>query len=322
MNRVALALALALLTLTACRSTDAPRKSQTPPASEVATWKSLTPEEHEVIVEQGTERAFSGEYWNHHADGTYRCRRCSLPLFDSGTKFDSGTGWPSFDDALPGAVREEPDGFRTEIVCSRCGGHLGHVFKGEGMTPKDTRHCVNSVSLSFTPAVDESQANTGNAFFAGGCFWGVEALLEARPGVNDVVSGYMGGSVDKPTYRQVTSGKTGHAEAVKVTYDPAKTTYETLARRFFEIHDPTQVGRQGPDIGDQYRSAIFVENDAQRAIIERLIGELQGRGYAVATKVHPATTFFDAEDYHQDYYARTGKAPYCHSPVDRFGDGP
>jgi methionine-R-sulfoxide reductase len=115
--------------------------------------KRLTPDEERVIVQKGTERAFTGEYWDHHADGTYTCRRCAAPLFASTAKFDSGTGWPSFDDAMPGAVREVPDadGMRIEIVCARCGGHLGHVFRGEGFTSRQTRHCVNSVSLSFEP---------------------------------------------------------------------------------------------------------------------------------------------------------------------------
>jgi len=114
----------------------------------------LNDEEKRIILAKGTEAPFSGKYWDHHADGTYLCRQCHAPLFASDTKFDSGTGWPSFDDALPGAVREvpDPDGRRTEIVCAQCGGHLGHVFKGEGFTEKQTRHCVNSVALDFVPA--------------------------------------------------------------------------------------------------------------------------------------------------------------------------
>jgi peptide methionine sulfoxide reductase msrA/msrB len=156
------------------------------------------------------------------------------------------------------------------------------------------------------------------AFFAGGCFWGVEHLLESEPGVLNAESGYMGGDVRKPSYRQVIRGKTGHAETVRVVFDPTKVTYEKLARMFFEIHDPTQVGRQGPDVGDQYRSAIFVTDPHQRATINRLIGLLQKKGLKIATQVHPAGIFWPAEGYHQDYYEKTGKEPYCHAHTPRF----
>ncbi len=118
-------------------------------------WNTLTPEEAQVIAQKGTEPAFTGEYWNHKAAGTYICRRCNTPLYQSGAKFDSGCGWPSFDDELPGAIIRHTDisfGMkRTEIVCANCGGHLGHVFDGERMTAKNTRHCVNSLSIRFIP---------------------------------------------------------------------------------------------------------------------------------------------------------------------------
>ena len=156
------------------------------------------------------------------------------------------------------------------------------------------------------------------AFFAGGCFWGVEHLLEPLPGVISVESGYMGGRVDNPTYKAICTGTTGHAEAVRVRFDPSKTTYETLARMFFEIHDPTQRNRQGPDIGSQYRSAVFVTGPTQAKIIERLIAVLKGKGLDVVTELKPARIFWPAEAYHQDYYVRTGKAPYCHTHTPRF----
>jgi len=287
-------------------------------------WKKLTPEEEHVIANKGTERAFTGEYWNHHEAGTYACRRCGAELYKSEAKFDSGCGWPSFDEEIPGAVKRAPDadGMRTEILCAKCGGHLGHVFEGEGFTDKDTRHCVNSISMTFTPAKKEAQAATSaanaKAIFAGGCFWGVEFFFEDEPGVISATSGCSGGTKDNPTYKEVCYTDTGHAEAVEVVFDPSKTTYEKLARIFFEIHDPTQVDRQGPDVGEQYRSAVFYADAEQKAVAEKLVGELKAKGFKVVTQIVPATTFWPAEDYHQDYYEKTGKTPYCHARVKRF----
>lgn len=279
--------------------------------------KDLTPEERHVIIDKGTEAPFSGKYVTFDAGGTYHCKQCGAPLYRSADKFDSGCGWPSFDDALPGAVRRtpDPDGQRTEITCARCGAHLGHVFTGEGFTPKNTRHCVNSISLEFEPT---AQAATAEAIFAGGCFWGVEHLMQQQTGVISVESGYIGGTTDHPTYEQVCTQKTGHAEAVRVTYDPTKIDYETLAKRFFEIHDPTQQDGQGPDLGPQYRSEIFYLDPEQKTIAERLIRQLEAKGYRIATRVTPATVFWPAETYHQDYYRRKGTEPYCHAYTKRF----
>lgn len=168
------------------------------------------------------------------------------------------------------------------------------------------------------PAAPAPSGEIEDGYFAGGCFWGVEHFLERIPGVIAVESGYMGGEKDAPTYEEVSAGDSGHAETVRVRFDPKAVGYEAVARRFFEIHDPTQLGRQGPDIGDQYRSAVFVTGPAQRTVVEGLIARLKANGYAVATEIHDAGRFWPAEDYHQDYYARTEKTPYCHAPVPRF----
>lgn len=281
--------------------------------------KELTDFEKHVILQKGTEAPFSGEYCDFKGEGTYYCKQCDTPLYRSGDKFNSGCGWPSFDDEIKGAVRREidADGRRTEIMCAKCGAHLGHVFKGEGFTPKDTRHCVNSVSMTFKPK-EKTGGKTETAIFAGGCFWGVEHLMQQQEGVISVESGYTGGDMPNPSYEQVCSGATGHAEAVEVTFDPSQVSYEQLAKLFFEIHDPTQMNRQGPDIGSQYRSEVFYTTPQQKEIAENLIKTLKGKGYDVVTKVTPASTFWKAETYHQDYYDKKGSQPYCHSRVKRF----
>lgn len=284
------------------------------------TWNKLTPEEERVIVHKGTEMPFSGKYYKHKDDGTYVCRRCDAPLYKSQDKFDSGCGWPSFDDEIPGAVKRsvDADGMRTEITCANCGAHLGHVFEGEGLTDKNVRHCVNSLSLDFTPATSTTSVTTETAYFAGGCFWGTEHLLQNHTGVLSVRSGYMGGHTASPTYKQVCNGNTGHAETIEVVYDPKKTNYEELTKYFFEIHDPTQMNRQGPDIGDQYRSAVFYVDEHQKQIATKLIDLLTSKGYKVTTELAKAGPFYVAEDYHQDYYVTTGKEPYCHFYQKRF----
>jgi peptide methionine sulfoxide reductase msrA/msrB len=283
-------------------------------------FNTLTPEEERVIIGKGTERPFTGKYLDHKESGTYTCKRCDEPLYRSDDKFDSQCGWPSFDDEIEGAVKRlpDPDGIRVEIVCANCGGHLGHVFEGERFTDKNIRHCVNSVSLGFVADDKKTDLLTERAIFAGGCFWGVEYYIEKHPGVLSVTSGYIGGRTKNPTYEEVCSKTTGHAEAVEVIYDPTKTDYEALARLFFEIHDPTQVDRQGPDIGEQYRSEVFYVNDEQKQIAEKLIQILKGKGYEVATKVTKATEFYTAEKYHQDYYINKGTLPYCHGYTKRF----
>lgn len=288
--------------------------------------KQLTDFEQHVILNKGTEAPFTGEYCDFKGKGTYLCKQCGTPLYRSESKFSSGCGWPSFDNQIEGAVKRTPDadGRRVEITCAKCGGHLGHVFEGEGFTDKNTRHCVNSVSMTFEPDdkdggnKEASLNGLQTAIFAGGCFWGVEHLMQDTPGVVSTEVGYIGGRTENPTYEDVCSHRTGHAEAVRVVFDPSKVSYESLAMLFFEIHDPTQTDRQGPDVGDQYRSEIFYTNASQKEVAEKLISILKGKGYGVVTKVTPAGKFYPAENYHQDYYTRKGTQPYCHAYKKKF----
>ena len=282
-------------------------------------YRPLSAEEKRVIVHKGTEVPFTGYFNDFYEKGVYTCKRCGAALYESDSKFKSGCGWPSFDDEIEGAVKRltDADGRRTEILCDNCGAHLGHVFMGEGFTPKNTRHCVNSISLDFVP-METQRAETDTAIFAGGCFWGVEYYMQQADGVLETDVGYIGDYSEKPTYEEVCSHTTNFAEAVRIVFDPVKTDYETLAKLFFEIHDPTQVDRQGPDMGRQYRSEIFYNSWKQKQTSEKLIGQLEDKGYKVATQLSHAGKFWPAEDYHQDYYAHKGSLPYCHAYKKRF----
>jgi len=281
-------------------------------------YSKLSAEEERVIIHKGTEAAFSGKYNNFSEKGIYRCKRCNAPLYRSDHKFPSSCGWPSFDDEIEGAIKREidADGRRIEILCENCGAHLGHVFEGEGFTTKNVRHCVNSISMAFVP--EKENPNIAKAYFAGGCFWGVEYFFEHKKGVIAAASGYMGGTMKDPAYQDVTYGNTGHLEAVEVTYDVSKVSYENLAKFFFEIHDPTQANGQGPDIGEQYLSAIFFSNEEEKRTAHQLIDILKDKGYKVVTKVIPTSTFWKAEEYHQNYYEQKKLKPYCHVYKKKF----
>lgn len=286
--------------------------------------KKLSPEEARIVLKKGTEPAFCGNLLDNKKEGTYLCRLCALPLFSSDAKFDSGTGWPSFykpydKDHVRYETDESHGMIRTEILCARCGGHLGHVFEDGPRDKTGLRYCLNSASLEF---VEKGQAwpeaaqpvKTATAYFAGGCFWGVEDRFQQLPGVIDAVSGYMGGTKKNPTYREVCNGDTGHAETVRVTYDPARVAYRDLLEFFFRIHDPTQLNRQGPDIGEQYRSAIFAATPEQDREARAFIEEKQKNDPRFATRkivtvvepVEKAGAFYEAEEYHQDYHLKHG----------------
>lgn len=279
----------------------------------------LTDIERYVMEQKGTERPFTGEYYDFFEEGTYVCKRCGTALYRSKDKFRSGCGWPSFDDEIKGAVRRllDADGRRTEIQCAKCGAHLGHVFIGEGFTPKDTRHCVNSVSLKFVP-LKKKYSNMKEIYFAGGCFWGTEHYFKQLRGVVDTQVGYANGNTDNPTYREVCTDKTGFAETVRVVYDPDVITLEFLTEMYFRAIDPTSVDQQGPDIGSQYRTGIYYKDDADKAEIRKVYDSMRQKlGSRMAVEFLPLKNFYYAEEYHQDYLDKN-PVGYCHLPSSLF----
>lgn len=280
-------------------------------------WKKvLSPEQYYILREQGTERAYTGKLLLNKDKGIYKCAACGNELFTDEMKFDSHCGWPSFDKEIKGGkiITKEDNSHgmhRTEIECAKCGGHLGHLFE-DGPTETGMRYCVNSLSLEFVPEKELQKNDT--IVLGGGCFWCVEAVYELLDGVEKVESGYSGGTVENPSYKQVCTGNTGHAEVVKVIYNPSKISLEKILEVFFTVHDPTTLNRQGADVGTQYRSAVFYTNEQQKKTVEKTIVLLTTKhafDNPIVTEVKLLKNFYSAEGYHQDYYELNKSEPYC-----------
>lgn len=288
-------------------------------------WKKiLTPDQFYITREQGTERAFSSELYENHEKGIFFCVCCQNPLFSSATKFNSGTGWPSFYAALStksvSVSKDDSHGMsRDEVSCQRCDAHLGHVFD-DGPKPTGLRYCMDGVALKFQKEI--AKPALSKATFAAGCFWCEEAVFESVTGVSEVISGYAGGEKKNPTYEEVGQGSTGHAESVEVYYDANKVSYMSLLKVFFASGDLTQVNGQGPDNGSQYRSVIFYRNDSEKQAAEQFIDQLnQSKKLSapVSVQLLPYTVFWKAEEYHQNYVKNHPENPYVqHESLPRL----
>ena len=325
------AVVLLASTLASCGQNNAQQQSKAEEVKNIfsfaktdSEWKKqLSPEQYYVLRQKGTERPFTGKLLLNKEKGVYKCAACGNELFTDDMKFNSECGWPRFDKEIAGGkiIKKDDNSLgmhRTEIMCAKCGGHLGHLFD-DGPTATGQRYCVNSLSLEFAPVnkaagtAAEKVSNIDTVTLGGGCFWSTAAVYEELKGVISVESGYSGGKVSNPSYHDVSSGETGHAEVAQIVYDNTKVSLEEILKVFFATHNPTTLNRQGADAGTQYRSVIFYRTPEQKKAADDIVSALNKEVYdgKIVTVVEPFVAFYKAEDYHQDYYANNKNQAYC-----------
>ena len=280
-----------------------------------AEWKELlTEEQFQITRLKGTERAFSSDICSYFQPGRYTCVCCGTELFNADTKFESGTGWPSFTQPIKeNAVAYHKDisfgMVRIEALCNTCDAHLGHVFQ-DGPAPSGLRYCMNAVSLKRIENT-EMKLDLG-----GGCFWCTEAIFKELKGVKKVESGYSGGHVVNPSYKEVCSGLTGHAEVVEITYEPSEVSFEDLLRIHLNTHVPTTINQQGADRGSQYRSIIFYRNEDEKTRAMKVVEEVQQSiPDMIVTQLEMFSHFYKAEEVHQEYYKNNSQGTYCQAVI-------